>query len=369
MLADPNSEADKIDVPHFYYFVVDDCSLEIYDHDSSVPELYFEINTWNYYGSVQKRRTTQLGADENWLMDVHELTTVVSGVILAWLAMIILARLSRKKSNNTVHASVLWITIAAGLDMASSICQLLHLEIYHYNGNGNPLLDAVSTHLEVACDSLLMLFLLSLGAGWTLPSDVVGIKPTAGSMMADMASPLAALTKLSKTGLAGVGFLLLNAILAQWGRLYNDRYDAYHDYAHLPGRIGIFLRTALGLFFLGTTLNTRIQCRVGPLRMFYFVLAAVGFLWFEAMPAVTFVCNWMLPLHWRRPAVYLASSILQGSCLVGLGWLVTSHYTSYHQYSHMSNNEGPSLTETLSSPSGETTREWKVFGKAKVRLD
>jgi hypothetical protein len=222
------------------------------------------------------------------------------------------------------------------------------------------------------CDALIMLFLLSIGAGWTLPYDVVTINRPEGtvqSMMADMASPLAALLKLSKTGQAGVGFLVFNAILAQWGRTYNDDFEAYHEFSHLPGHILIFMRIVLGFAFLGTTLQTRLHCRIGQLGSFYTVLAGIGFIWFEALPLVTSTSNWFLPFHLRHPFVYFASAILQTTSLVLLSWLVTSHSSSYHQYSHMSNNEKATMAETLSTPTADTTREFKFFGKAKVRLD
>jgi len=320
-----------------------------------------------------------MSADESYLLEVHEVSLFFSAVIVIWLLSNGIWRLFRKQSHHRVHMAVLWIAVAAGLDLASSVTELIHLEIYHYNGYGNYVMDAAATHLEAMCDAILMLFLLSLGAGWTLPTDVVGINTAAtnriSSFLADMSKPITALTKCTKTGFLGILVLALHAGLAQWGRIYDDDFECYHAFGHLPGRLLMALRVILGLIFLGATLQTRLHCRIQPLQRFYLVLAVLGFVWFQVLPAVTFICNWMLPFHLRHPAVFLISALLQSSSLMLLAWLVTSHATAYHQYSHMSTEE-KTLTESLSagpsmmvSPSSDPVREWKLLGKAKIRLD
>ena len=375
MLGDPNTD-EKLPHPTFFYFVVDDCSLERYLHDNKIPMLNYEVNTWNYIHDAHSKhkRTSQLGAEEDGLFDTHGVTAVFSAITVGWLFLNMTARLARKKNNNTVHAAVLWIGLAAALDCASSICILFHMEVYHYNGVGIYFLDALAAHLEAVCDAALILFLLSLAAGWTLPSDVVGVNATANSMssvLADMAKPLGGLSKMNSVGVFGITVVALHVILAQWGRTYNDDFESYHDFAHLPGRILMGLRFVLGFAFLGTTLQTRLHCKVHQLQTFYAILAAMGFVWFQMLPILTVVCNWCLPLLWQRSTVFIASAVLQSTSLALLAWLVTSHATVYHQYSHMSTNDkAPSLTESLSHPSDVGgTREWKLLGKAKVRLD
>jgi hypothetical protein len=380
LLGEPSE--DQLPRSTFFYFVVDDCSLERYFHDNKIPPLTFVVDSWNYRTDRNNKiRTTQLGAEESWLFDLHTITAFLSAVIFAWLFFNMTARFARKKNNNTVHAAVLWIAAAAALDCASSIFSLFHLEIYHYNGVGIYTCDAVAAHLESLCDASIILFLLSLGAGWTLPSDVVGINPGANSIrgiFADMARPLGAVMKFNIVGILAVSIVGLHVILAQWGRMYDDDFESYHDFGHLPGRILMGLRFVLGFVFLGTTLQTRLNCRVQQLQSFYGVMAVTGFFWFQMLPALTFICNWMLPYYIQHPAVYVGSAILQSTSLVLLAWLVTSHATAYHQYSHMSSNEkGPNLTESLSGSSlhgslhgsQHSAREWKLLGNAKVRLD
>lgn len=370
--------SDRLTEPHYFYFVLTDCSLEIYGHDGSVPKMYYEINTWNYYGPIDKKRTTQLGTNEDYLIESHEISIIISIAMLAWLIVTGIWRLARKNAQNTVHAAVIWIIVSVVLALASSILELIHLEIYHYNGAGNYTLDCLATHTEALSDASVILFLMSLAAGWTLPSDVIstagvasgGIMTVQG-MQAQVSNSLGQMSKLSRLGVVGGSFCLFQMILAQWGRTYNDDFDSYHDYAHLPGKIIMTLRVVLGLVFVGTIVQTKNQCRVNQLQLFYTIITGLGFLWFVAMPIVTFVCNWMLPLHYRHPVVFIASTIAQMCCLLFLSWLVTSHATPYHQYSHMSNNEGPSLGDSLlgSSPKDALTREWKLFGNAKMRLD
>ena len=39
----------KDDSPHYYYFVVTDCSLEYYMHDDSIPKMSYTLTTWSEY--------------------------------------------------------------------------------------------------------------------------------------------------------------------------------------------------------------------------------------------------------------------------------------------------------------------------------
>jgi hypothetical protein len=37
----------KDDSPHYYYFVITDCSLEYYMHDDSIPKMSYTVTTWS----------------------------------------------------------------------------------------------------------------------------------------------------------------------------------------------------------------------------------------------------------------------------------------------------------------------------------
>ncbi len=368
-LADPNDEATKIDVPRYYYFVVDDCSLEQYLQDGAVPNMYYEITTWNYYGNEKARKTTQMSYDEGHLLFVHEWSCILGLVILLWLVSNVVFRVARKKNKRTVHAAALWITAAAALDCLSSLCEVGHLEMYHYNGYGNYALDCLATQLEAVCDALIVLFLLSIGNGWTLPSDVISSSgSTVQHLLQDVAKPLSGLMRLNATGIASGLVIVWHMTLAQWGRTYNDDFDTYHSYSHLPGKILMITRVGLGLLFLGSCMQTGYQTKVPSLKQFYGVLGFLGCIWFQGLPVITFVCNWMLPFHWQYPAVFWASATLQICMIFLLAWLVTWQNSSYHQYSHMSATREEGLGESLACMSSQP-REWSVMGKAKVRFD
>ena len=373
MLADPNTE--PISKAEYFYFVIDDCTLEQYNHDNRVPKMTFDVNTWNYMvnANTKARRTTQFSASDDRLFEIHAVVATVGLIVAVWLFFNMTVRLARKKNNNTVHAAVLWVFASTALLAAASICELFHLEIYHYNGFGVYMLDALAAHMEAISDAATVLLLLSLAAGWTLPSDVVGVNTSASSLtgiVSGIVAPLSTgkLQKLNPAAIFGISVLAFHVILAQWGRMYNDDFDSYHDLNHLPGSILMTCRFILGFVFLGTTLQTRLHCKVHQLSKFYLILAVAGFVWFQTPPLVIFLCKWMLPLRAQQNAVTIGSALMQTSSMALLSWLVTSHSTTYHQYSHMSTSEkGQTLTESLASEQG--TREWRLLGKAKIRLD
>eukprot|EP00549_Striatella_unipunctata_P017522 CAMPEP_0118719260 /NCGR_PEP_ID=MMETSP0800-20121206/29355_1 /TAXON_ID=210618 ORGANISM="Striatella unipunctata, Strain CCMP2910" /NCGR_SAMPLE_ID=MMETSP0800 /ASSEMBLY_ACC=CAM_ASM_000638 /LENGTH=55 /DNA_ID=CAMNT_0006626567 /DNA_START=91 /DNA_END=254 /DNA_ORIENTATION=+ len=54
------------------------------------------------------------------------------------------------------------------LDSWASVFELLHQAMYYMNGTGEYTMDALSTHFEAMCDSVIAILLLLVGSGWTL---------------------------------------------------------------------------------------------------------------------------------------------------------------------------------------------------------
>jgi hypothetical protein len=349
--------------PKYFYFVITDCSLEFYMHDDRIPKVHYKLETWNDGSHVS--------ADESHLRKLHTLTLVISGVLTALLAMAIMIQLYEKSS---AHISVFWVMSAAFSDFLSSLFELIHLKLYAGNGVGSYFLDALSAHLEAICDSLIMLLLLSIAVGWTLPSDVVGVQQNASmvqKIMGGLQSPFKALTSFSSTSMLAIGIIVLHVVLAQWGRIYNDDFDSYHDLEHLPGKLLMVTRIMMGTVFLGSCFQTKFRCPIS-LQGFYLKLAFVGGAWFLSLPVLTWLVNTMVSYHLRHFSVGIWGAACQSSSIVLLSWLVTSHSTAYHKFSHMSGTTN-SLTDSLSSgmspKAGGETKEWTIMGKAKVRLD
>ena len=174
-----------------------------------------------------------------------------------------------------------------------------------------------------------------------------------------------------------------HVILAQWGRTYNDDFESYHDLEHLPGQILMIFRVLCALLLVVATVQTRNKCTVRHLQSFYGTVAVLGAGWLISLPLLSWCCSF-IPYYLRHPAVFSGAAVLQSSSLCMFAWLVTSHSTTYHQFSHMasSNRSKMSLTEALHSSTGPTctlastgnndsngeARTWKL-GKAKIRLD
>jgi hypothetical protein len=346
---------------HYYYFVITDCSLEYVMHDDAVPELHYELQAWN--------NGSHVSADETHLKMLHTVTLIFSGILSILLGMTIMIQLYEK---STVHAAMFWVMAAATCDTFSSMFEIVHLSIYSQSGVGSYGLDCISAHLEAICDSLVALLLLSIAAGWTLPSDVIAVQQNASMvqrLLGGLQSPFGALRSFSPTAMLAIAILLSHVVLAQWGRIYNDDFDSYHDLEHMPGKLLMALRILLGLCLLICCFQTKSRCPAS-LHGFYLKLAIVGTLWFQSLPVLTWVVNTVVPYHLRHWTVGMWGAGLQTSGIVLLSWLVTSHSTSYHKLSHLSSAK-ENLTDSLTSASttaDEPVRTWKM-GKAKVRLD
>lgn len=351
---------EKHSRPRYFYFVITDCSLEFYMHDDSIPKVHYKMETWNDGSHVS--------GDEGHLKMLHTITLLVSLLVATLLGLGVFIQLYEKGS---VHAAMFWVMAAAASDAMSSLLEVIHLSLYAGNGVGSYFLDAVSAHLEAICDSLIQLLLLSVAAGWTLPSDVIRVHQNASSVqraLGGLHSPFGALKSLSSTTYLAVGIFLLHIILAQWGRVYNDDFDSYHDLEHLPGKLLMLMRLGLGVIFLGGCSQTRMRCPTS-LHGFYLKFAIVGTLWFWSLPVLTWIVNTVVSYHLRHFTVGVWGAASQSSSIVLLSWLVTSHSTAYHKLSHMS-AEKETLMDSLSSTSSNEPKSFSMLmGMAKVRLD
>ena len=395
--------------PQYWYLTLDDCMLEQTNLDGKVPMLHFDLEIVNALepierverdlaeldpvgrqkrGRIKKFRQSHLSADETNLTTLHTITFLISGGVALFLAMN--ATLQSTRQGHTVHAAVLWVALAAALDASSSFCEILHLRAYDSNGYGIYLLDALAAHCEALCDSFLILLLLSIGAGWTLPSDAIRMRPNENALQqafTDLTSPLRALVQpTSLVGIFAWGVIGTHVILCQWGRTYNDDFESYHDFAHFPGKLLMFVRVVLGVLFLAGTMRTHLQAKVKQLQDFYLKLAILGLLWFQSLPFVTWAVNTFVPYYRQNPTVFLWTSILQSTSIVLLAFLVTSHSKSsaFAQYSHATAPTGggangagaSSLGESLSGLPGASggggrgnVKTSFMFGKTKIAID
>lgn len=320
------------------------------------------METWNDGSHV--------AADESHLNILHTVTLLVSLLVAALLGIGVLTQLY---DSSSVHVAMFWVLAASVADALSSLLEVVHLNLYSGNGVGSYFLDALSAHLEAICDALIMLLLLSISVGWTLASDIVKLQQNTTfvqNIIGGLKSPFTALTSPNKTTVFVVGIIVSHITLAQWGRVYNDDFDSYHDLAHFPGKVLLLLRSCVGFVFVGACYQTRVRCPLS-LHGFYIKFATVGALWFFSLPVVTMIVNTFVGYHQRHFTIGVWSASCQSASIVLLSWLVTAHSTSYHKVSHMSVAK-KTLGDSLNSASmnSQDPKSFSVLmGNAKVRLD
>jgi hypothetical protein len=371
---------------HYWYFVLDDCSLEQVFQDDQIPHMQYDLLIFNHLSS-SGQDLSHLSADEHYMTTLHTVTLLLSGIVAFLLfVMIVLSTVTSARgsshtgssltkhnspNSSSIHAAVLWVAAAAGLDASSSFFEIMHLQIYKANGVGSYAIDAMSAHAEAVCDSMLVLLLLSIGSGWTLPSDVISVNANSNSFqkfLLEMGRPMASLRKFNAAGALAIVIVAAHVILAQLGRTFDEDFNSYHQFEHWPGKTLMTMRVLMGLLFVVTTLQTRTRCKAKQLRRFYWMLSILGFVWFQSLPALTFACNIFVPYYVRHPIICIGTALIQSSSIILFAWLVTAHSSSYHSFSHLASPSDKSLTEQLGMPNGEQSRTW-TLGTAKVRLD
>ena len=359
-----NIKSEKNEVK-YYYFVITDCSLERFMHDDTIPLIKFELQTWD--------NGSHVSADEAHLKNLHTWSLIISGTIALTLAISIMITMYEK---STVHAARFLVMAAATFDSVASLFEIIHLSLYSHDGIGSYFLDCLSAHLEGLCDALVALLLLSIASGWTLPSDVIPVQQNGGivqNVLGGLQSPFSAISNGTPSAILALAIVLLHIMFAQWGRVYNDDFDSYHDLAHFPGKLLMFLRICLGVCLIICCAQTKSRCPAS-LHEFYWKLAFVGSFWFYSLPVLTWIVNTTVDYHKQHWAVGTYGAVLQTTALVLLTWLVTTQNSksSYHKLSHLSAAKD-NLTDSLNTVTDKgigmsDQRIWK-FGKAKVRLD
>lgn len=369
------------DRPQYWYLTLDDCSLEVYLHDNQAPQMEYTLTVLDEVSGTQVKRDVfkekadyrHTPADENGMSRLHVITAIVSFALFLLIGYKIFSSI---QTGGAVHAALLIMAITALCDGFSSIFELVHLATYENNGIGSYLLDALSAHFEAMSDSLVALVLLSVGSGWTLPSDVLSSSangPSGGGilnkLLCGLRNPAAALTG-GPAGILAIGIVVAHALLCQWGRTYDEDFDCYYSLENPPGRALMHFRIGLGLTFLVGVASIRNGGRCpASLLPFLTKFAVVGISWFLSLPFLcTFVAS-TLPYHRRHQAISAGSAFAQSCSIASLAWLFAadSDASAYHRLSKVQ-GKGDDLTDMTSSRSGHTPRTWR-FGKTKVRLD
>jgi hypothetical protein len=363
---------------HYWYVVVTDCLLEQTTRaGKAVPRMHYQLEILN---QLSPDVLTHFSADELGLYRYHGVTLLVTGLVALGLVFKIGQQMTSSSiSSNTasLHVTLLWACLAASLGAASAFLELVHLRIYESNGIGSYFLDALAAHAEALADALCALLLWCLAAGWTLSSDVqeralhrtnaVAIS----GLFRDWRRPFGFLTGQGW----GPGHVLMllwlvaHIVLAQWGRIYNDNFDSYHDYEHGPGRILMLLRCLGGALFAVACQTTRYglqQHATGrDLQTFYGQLFVCGLLWYGGLPFLTWGLAAALPYYLRNGVVVVGASLLQAAMLAALAYLVTSSPA----LAKVQEKKASGAAESLGSAASTTAPSLFSFGKTKIRLD
>jgi hypothetical protein len=391
--------------------VIDDCSLEEQYNDNKIPDMTYtatvKVARWiNHHDHEDMIYSEHLPADEDGIRPLLYVTILFSSVLLLLLLRSIV-QTSSSSGGGEVHVAILIVIVACITNGLSAVCELIHMHIFSSNGIGNYSLDALSSHFEALSDSMVSLILLSIGGGWTLPSDVGGsgiggINSSSNTNNKFIINPAGSLLNLvtsgggagggndRKGGIVAIMIIAIHAILAQWGRTFDDDFDTYHALEHPPGKALMILRFVLGLVFITGVgaVRSGSHGRCPPsLLSFLTKFALVGLSYFASLPGVSMFVGSALPYHRRHQALHYGAALVQSCSLASLTWLFVGgdDASAYHRLSKVGKKRdgvvGADMADAISSSSHQQSRSttmnggttarptmWK-FGKTKIRLD
>ena len=354
--------------PRYWYITIADCSLEMYQHDNDAPPIHYEMTIMNEFplGSF-----THLPSDEQGMQALHWYNAVLS----ALLALLLLSRvMTSVRTRGVVHFAAIIVLLPCIMSTLSSICEIFHLRVYRQNGIGSYTFDALSAHLEALCDASIALVLLAVAVGWTLPSDITlrmdkdGTGHSLIHILEGLRNPARAVRGKNPSGLLALCLIMTHSILAQWGRVYNEDFDCYHDLEHPPGRALFFIRLFLGFsFLLGVASLRRSTHCSQALRAFLTKFALVGVGWFMALPAMALVSSSTIPSYRRHQFVSSWAAIVQLCSLASLSWLfmADSSASAYHKVSKVSGSG-----DLIDMGGAVGVKDFTLkLGKTKIRMD
>ena len=360
----------------YWYITLDDCSLEVsYHSKKDIPDMNYHYIIQN---GTRNGGLTHFSADELGMNKLHFAQIFVSACLLICVAIKLFKAIFSK--NGQIHIALITVGFALYLDILSCLSELIHAGYYSVNGIGIYSFDCLASHFEAQCDALIALILILVGSGWTLPSAVIvknsdqnmsllGTSTMVQRLVASLRSPSLALQQLKNGNPASillVSVFIVHAILAQWGRTFDEEFDSFHALDHTAGKAVVVFRFLLGIVFLVGAASIRNSGKCPPsLRPFLAKFQIVGLSWFISLPFVTMVAS-TLPNYRKHVTMACGAAMVQACSLASLVWLFCgdSSASVYHRMNTLS-RDNTSL-ENLGDTSG--SRMWKI-GKTKIRLD
>jgi hypothetical protein len=339
---------------HYWYAFLADCSLEMYEHQ--VPPIYFNVTMMN-------ENNQHLPADEKGLWEIHLFSLIIMSIGLFFICMKTWSNIAATKS---IHLIVVVLIIAIICSILSSFFELIHLSAYTRNGYGFHYFDVMSSLMEACNDFIVSFVLIAIGCGWTISSGRGGggsmmmnhmhhpFDPSKGSHAATKSclssikmkcsNPIQFILKPSIESVLFIVLFILHMSLVFWSSIgYHDDFDKFHDHEHLPGKIVMWLRVSLCVFFIVATTNTMKNDVGGDMISFMRLYRTIGAIWFICMPLFIFVAE-RFAQYLRHPIVTGGTLTIQSTTLCVMGWLfVGSKNTLYFKRSTVGATSGGGL--------------------------
>jgi hypothetical protein len=324
-----NWEFDTEERTRGWFLIAADCALEQFN--AHVPPMNYEISLLN-------PGETHLPADEYGLPKLYLFTAIILAVFGVY--GIVLIRKARQESGGKTHLVVLMLAFAYIALLSSLFCELVHLNVYKYNGRGLWIFDLLSEVFDGASQLTVAFVLICLASGWTLVEyeDDSVRKNSVGSLLRH---PDNMLRGANRVVFAIIAVAMTTTVLQVLNKMSDEDFTKFHDYESLPGMMLVLLHFMLGIFFIFSLISTlRAQAKLksaaqsggDKLVIFLRRLLFFGGLWFLCFPFLVFAAGSFA--HYNRHRVVSGGVLLvQTACLLSMTHQFTSSHSQYHKLS------------------------------------
>eukprot|EP00299_Pterocystis_sp_00344_P000065 c10019_g1_i3.p1 GENE.c10019_g1_i3~~c10019_g1_i3.p1 ORF type:complete len:396 (+),score=87.73 c10019_g1_i3:1033-2220(+) len=319
---------------HYWYAMVADCWLE--EYDAHPPKFQYSLKFLN-------SDLSHIPADERGLFQLHALLAILMIGFGGYIANLEYQHYSKA---HRVHLVTVLFFIAYLLQLGSVVCEFWHLKVYADDGVGlrwqNTIFafDQLSSIFQTLSELIVSFLLVSIACGWTLmrsasvESGGVEVRgPIRGSLIDSILGVLQQPTAIVTRGVgpAALFFPLLAVVviyLELWGHRYDDDFNQFHDFEHLPGFLTIALRCCLwGVFLLGISRTLHSTPHIN-LVTFLKRFRIAGTVWFLTFPFVVVLTS-LFFVPYVRHQIVTGTSLTVHSCgLALMSWefLTNSEY-------------------------------------------
>jgi len=202
--------------------------------------------------------------------------------------------------------------VALFIEFLSLFCEVIHLTIYAYNGQGSAFFNFSNHVLSITSQFLITCLLLLIAYGWSI--NFLEFEDM------DVFIPL------------GILLGIMHIVIIGVGKIIDNEHYKYHDYENWAGVVIIVVRLLLYVFWIYLFAQSYTAAKHTEKKFFkkFGIFASIYFL---AFPVLVIFSTFFVSAHSKHKLVTTGTLLLQTLTLVVLTLVFTTKKSQYYQIS------------------------------------